>query len=98
MPLNDLGEIIGKLERIDVQEKLGIVTLEFTFTEKVDIPIDACDRDVLVSSLGKKICILRIDGSYKVKECSGKDDGIPLVYRKRDAVDYKTICDEIDSL
>jgi len=65
--LQNYEEIIGILEEVEFQEKQDIVTLVFTLKKNIDLPISACDKDILVSSIGKKIAILRFDGDIRIR-------------------------------
>jgi hypothetical protein len=67
MQLRNLEEINGILSKIEFQKNEGIVCLTFTFKKKIDLPINASDKDFLISSLGKKIAIIRIDNDIKIK-------------------------------
>ena len=71
--LNNFEEIIGLLDKIEINKKHGLVTLVITFKRKIDIPIKACDKDILVSSLGKKIAIIRVDNNYKIRPIKNKN-------------------------
>jgi hypothetical protein len=67
LKLQRYEEIIGILDKIELNKNQGIVTLVFTFRQKIDLPINACDKDLLVSSLGKKIAILLLDDDIKIR-------------------------------
>jgi len=75
MQLKNLEEISGILEKVEVHRKQGLVTLTFTFTQQIDLPVNICDKDILISSLGKKIAILRLDDEIKIKTIKNKDEG-----------------------
>ena len=65
--LENYEEIVGTLNKIEFHEKLGFVTLVFTFQEEINLPMNACSEDILVSSIGKKIGIINIQGNYKIR-------------------------------
>lgn len=65
--LKNYEEIVGTLNKIEFHEKLGFVTLVFTIQEEINLPINACSKDILVSSIGNKIGILNIEGNYKIR-------------------------------
>jgi len=67
LQLQNYEEIKGVLNKINFDKNQGIVTLEFTFKKKINLPINVCDKDILVSSLGKKIAVLRIDDDLKIR-------------------------------
>ena len=67
MELQNYEEIIGILDKLELNKNQGVITLVFTFKKKIDLPINACDKDLLVSSLGKKIAVIRIDNDIKIK-------------------------------
>jgi len=72
LQLENFEEIIGILEEVEFQEKQGLVTLVFTFRKKIDLPISACDKDIPVRSIGKKIAIMRLDGDKKIRPVKNK--------------------------
>ena len=98
MQLHNLEEISGKLEKVEIHKNQGIVTLTFTFTQKIDLPIDMCDKDILISSLGKKISILRLDDDVKIKNDKVWDILLKTIGCKIPAELYQIIKDEISKM
>ena len=51
LQLQNYEEIIGILDKIELHKNQGVITLVFTFQKKIDLPLNACDKEILVSSL-----------------------------------------------
>jgi hypothetical protein len=71
LQLQNYEEIIGILNKIEFNKNKDVVTLVFTFQKKIDLPINVCDKEILVSHIGKKIAILYIDGDFKIRTIKG---------------------------
>ena len=71
MRLQNYEEIVGILNKVEFNKNQDVVTLVFTFQKKIDVPIDICDKEILVSHIGKKIAILHIDGDLKIRTIKG---------------------------
>lgn len=67
MRLQNYEEIVGILNKIEFNKNQDVVTLVFTFQKKIDLPLNECDKEILVSHLGKKIAVLYIDGDLKIR-------------------------------
>ena len=65
--LENYEEIVGTLNKIRFHEKHGFVTLVFTFQEEINLPMNACSKNILVNNIGKKIGIINIENNYKIR-------------------------------
>ena len=82
MQLQNYEEIIGILDKLELNKNQDVITLVFTFKKKIDLPLDVCDKNLLVSSLGKKIAVLRIDNDIKIKTIENEQSEVWLVLLK----------------
>lgn len=71
MQIHNYEEIIGILNKVEFNKNQDAVTLVFTFQKKIDVPINVCDKEILVSHIGKKIAVLQIDGDFKFRTIKG---------------------------
>ena len=76
MQLQNYEEIIGILDKIEFNKNQDMVTLVFTFQKRIDLPLNICDKEILISSLGKKIAVLQIDGDLKIRAVKNKKGGV----------------------
>lgn len=71
LQLQNYEEIIGILNKIEYNKNQDVITLVFTVQKKIDVPISVCDKEILVSHIGKKIAVLHIDGDFKIRAIKG---------------------------
>ncbi len=65
MWLKSLQEIVGTPTSIIYED--GCVKIVFTFQKTVELPEDAFPKETLKNSIGKRIGILNIDGTYRIR-------------------------------